>query len=345
MMRFLKSVKFRITFYFAATFAAASLLCFLIVVFHQYRVQRSEHRQRLYRILRHRETFERLRRDLPQTLARDHCPASALLCDALGDHDHDAAHYRDHIVGTALFVDRKLNVGERHDIEVDRTGIAGQNMREINDFLLCLLTRVGEGMVVDRLDPHTPSRHAIACDRRIKTARQQQHPAARAADGHALRTVLYRREDIRKAVFANIDLDVELWMRQVDFVFGAPLEHISAEIGAYLRGILLQRLVRTVDGDAEGRFTRRRERHHRLADRIIVGAHFERLAERVKSEHPFQAFFELLCLALVEVLDIVAVVRFGERVAHAAERRFYVFDEQLFEIAAILAFEKDLSKT
>ncbi len=47
MMRFLKSVKFRITFYFAATFAAASLLCFLIVVFHQYRVQRSEHRQRL----------------------------------------------------------------------------------------------------------------------------------------------------------------------------------------------------------------------------------------------------------------------------------------------------------
>ncbi len=47
MMRFLKSVKFRITFYFAVTFAAASLLCFLIVVFHQYRVQRSELRQRL----------------------------------------------------------------------------------------------------------------------------------------------------------------------------------------------------------------------------------------------------------------------------------------------------------
>ncbi len=46
-MKFFKTVKFRITFYFALTFACASLLCFLIVLFYQYSVQRSDIRERL----------------------------------------------------------------------------------------------------------------------------------------------------------------------------------------------------------------------------------------------------------------------------------------------------------
>lgn len=46
-MKFFKSVKFRITFYFALTFSCASLLCFLIVIFYQYGIQRSEIRKRL----------------------------------------------------------------------------------------------------------------------------------------------------------------------------------------------------------------------------------------------------------------------------------------------------------
>ena len=46
-MKLLHSVKFRITFFFAVTFACASMLCFAIAVIYQYRIQRSGIRQRL----------------------------------------------------------------------------------------------------------------------------------------------------------------------------------------------------------------------------------------------------------------------------------------------------------
>ena len=105
---------------------------------------------------------------------------------------------------------------------------------------------------MEKFDAHAALCHHIARDGRVDAARDEEHPLARRADGHAADARLERRKDERGAVFADVEADGVLRGVDVHLKGGVLVEKVAPHFGVELHGSFWVLLVGAVGIHLEG---------------------------------------------------------------------------------------------
>ena len=87
-----------------------------------------------------------------------------------------------------LLIDIKLDISEIHHMQVDRTGIPGNQFRKIHNLLFCSLAGVWRRMEIYRIDHHATFCDHVTSHRAVDTARQQKHGFSVRSHWHTARS-------------------------------------------------------------------------------------------------------------------------------------------------------------
>ena len=292
------------------------------------------------------ERVDRLRRDLTEAFAGDQRLAAVVFGDLLRDAHHVPAHDQcEHILG-AVVLDRLLDLGERHDIELDPAAVARDELRERVHFQLGALARIGRRHKVDRVEHQPALGHHVARDGTVDPAREQQTRLARRADRQTAGALSLVAVD----EYLIADLHGHGQLRFVD----VHLERmdIGKNMRADFRGDLGRRhrelFVASLAVDLEGADVSQvvAEKFERRALDIVDVLFADRRDGKADDpEHagdPFNGFVEV---------DVVAVrlrhdrgLRFAERERPEGRKSApHIFDQYIFKRRAVESLEDDLA--
>ena len=85
---------------------------------------------------------------------------------------------------------------ERDDVKVYRPGVTRHEPGKVHDLLSRQLSRIGEGLKVYRVEPHSSLCHHISGNRRIYAAREKEHGVSARSDGNTSGALYLPRVDI-----------------------------------------------------------------------------------------------------------------------------------------------------
>ena len=250
---------------------------------------------------------------------------------------HEAAQKRNVEFGRAFCMDLFLDV---RDIERYKAGGVGEACKlagELLDFLLCPVVGVGIAVEMEKFDAHAALCHHITRDGRIDAARDEEHPLARRADGHAADARLERRKDERGAVFADVEADSVLRGVDVHLQSGVLVEKVPPNLGIELHGSLGVLLVGAVSIHLEGALLRAdiegglKQLPHRGARRKPdrIGMHAEDAGDAVAN---------FLGAVFVETGDEIAAAHTVQLVSETLQGALQIDGEDALEISPVLAF-------
>ena len=97
-------------------------------------------------------------------------------------------------------------------MQIDRSGIFGNDLCQIHDLLLGALRRIRRRMKIGRIDGNTALCNHVACHRAVDSAGKKQHGFSVCSDRHTSRS----RNDRRVHIDLVADLDIKHHLRLMD---------------------------------------------------------------------------------------------------------------------------------
>ena len=132
--------------------------------------QRPKYRHRTHLVC-HRQGLNGLGSHLTDALPRDQAHTLRILSQPLGNPHHIPPHNDRQLFMRTLLVNVHLNICKINNMEVDGTGIPGDDPCQVHHLLFGPVTGVGRGMEIDRIDFYPSFGYHIARHRGIDPPR------------------------------------------------------------------------------------------------------------------------------------------------------------------------------
>ena len=152
-------------------------------------------------------------------------------------------------MGTVL-IDGKLDVGKVDDVEIDGSGICGDDLRKVHYLLLCSFGGIRRCVEIDRIERYAALGDHIARNGRIDASGKKEHSLAVCTNGHSAGAGNGFRVDI--SLVAELYVKEDVGLSDIDLERRKSIQYGFPEICRNLHGIEGVSLVSSSAYDLEG---------------------------------------------------------------------------------------------